>query len=103
MADVIEQVVGDKLEEQGRDDRVLSMDEAVAYLGNLPIETLRNLVKKKRIGHVKLGRTTAFNREQLDEYIDAHTVQTVDLPWGLTEQSLRTIREGRSPRARKVP
>ena len=88
----------DALEPSG----LLSEEAAAAYLGDLPLTTLRNLVRRKQIEHVKIGRTTSFKREHLDAYIDAHTVKTIDLPWGLTESSLRTIREGRPAGRRRT-
>lgn len=75
---------------------LLTEEEAAAYLGGLAITTLKNLVRAKRIGHVKVGRKTAFKTEQLDTYIDAHTVAPQENPWGLTDAAVQSIRGARS-------
>jgi excisionase family DNA binding protein len=79
-------------------DQLLNEEEAAEYLGKLPLTTLRNLVRKKHIDHVKIGRSTGVKREHLDAYIDAHTVRAVENPWGMTDGALQAVRSGRTRR-----
>lgn len=79
----------------------LNAEQAAEYLGGAPITatTVKALARKKQIGHIKVGRTVVFPTAALDAYIEAHTVQPVENPWGLTDSSLRAVREARSKRA----
>lgn len=84
--------------EQDEQQRNLSIEEAALYIGgrDFPVQTLRNLVRRKKIGFVRIGRELAFKREQLDAYVEAHTVQAVSNPWGLTDSAARDLRAGRA-------
>lgn len=74
---------------------LLTYEQAVEYLGDLPLTTLKNLVKRKQIEHVRIGRSVAFKQEHLDAYIDAHTVKPHENPWGLTDGALRNLQASR--------
>lgn len=78
----------------------LNAEQAADYLGGDPItaKTVKALARAKRIGHIKIGRTTVFPVAALDAYIEAHTVQPQENPWGLTDAALRTVRDGRATR-----
>ena len=76
----------------------LNAEQAAEYLGGPPItaNTVKALARRQQIGHVKVGRTTVFPVAALDAYIEAHTVQPVENPWGLTDHALATVRNGRA-------
>jgi excisionase family DNA binding protein len=78
----------------------LNAEDAAKYLGGPPItaETVKGLARRKQIGYVKVGRATVFPTAALDAYIEAHTVQPEENPWGLTDAALRTVRNGRTDR-----
>lgn len=78
----------------------LNAEQAAEYLGGAPITatTVKALARRKQLGHIKVGRTTVFPITALDAYIQAHTVEPAENPWGLTDGALRTVRSGRSKR-----
>jgi excisionase family DNA binding protein len=78
----------------------LNAEQAAEYLGGDPITatTVKALARRKQIGHIKVGRTTVFPIAALDAYIAEHTIAPVENPWGLTDSSLRHVRDGRATR-----
>jgi excisionase family DNA binding protein len=61
--------------ESGVPDRPLTLIDAAEYL-QLPIKTVRQLCKSKRISHAKLHyRAIMFRREDLDTYLANRTVR----------------------------
>jgi len=82
---------------------ILNAEEAATYLRITPA-ALTRLSRQGRIGYVKSGRARTYPLAALRAYIEAHTVQPVENPYGLTDASLQRIREGRALRSgeRKV-
>jgi excisionase family DNA binding protein len=54
--------------------RLLDIREVSAYTG-LATKTLYTMVSQRRIPFVKLGRLTKFDREELDRWINRHSVK----------------------------
>ncbi len=54
--------------------KLLTIDEASEYLGISKL-TLYGWVSARRLGFVKVGRLVKFKQEQLDRWIDQHTVK----------------------------
>ncbi|MBW4043332.1 MAG: helix-turn-helix domain-containing protein [Acidobacteria bacterium] len=81
--------------------RLLSKEEAAAYLGGVPVtvKTVEGLVRRREVAFVKVGRAVVFTQAALDAYIAAHTVQPAPNAWGLTDASLKHIRAGRATRS----
>lgn len=85
------------------DGRLLSKEEAVAYLGGDPItvRTIDGLVRRREIGFLKIGRAVVFPRSALETYVREHTVKPEPTPWGLTPTALSRVRSDRAaPRRR---
>lgn len=74
----------------------LSLEEAARYLGVRDEKTVQGLVRRREIAFVKAGRETVVPRAALDRYLVDHLMPVEERPWGLTEQSLRHVREGRA-------
>lgn len=74
-----------------------SLEEAAEYLRLTP-EAIVRLARAKKLGSIKIGRTRTFPREALEEFAAANTVKAEPNAWGLTDSSLRGIREGRTTR-----
>ncbi len=55
-------------------NRLLTMDEASEYLGISKL-TLYGWVSARRLGFVKVGRLVKFKQQDLDKWIDQHTVK----------------------------
>ena len=53
--------------------KLLTMDEASEYLGISKL-TLYGWVSARKIGFVKIGRLVKFKQQDLDQWIDRHTV-----------------------------
>ncbi len=54
--------------------KLLTMDEASEYLGISKL-TLYGWVSARKLGFVKVGRLVKFKPEQLDKWIEQHTVK----------------------------
>ena len=54
--------------------RLLTMDEASEYLGISKL-TLYGWVSARKLGFVKVGRLVKFKQQDLDKWIDQHTVK----------------------------
>ena len=54
--------------------KLLTMDEAAAYLG-LRKSTLYESISKKHVEHIRVGRLVKFQVKHLDRYIAQHTVK----------------------------
>ena len=54
--------------------KLLTMDEASEYLGISKL-TLYGWVSARKLGFVKVGRLVKFKQEQLDKWIEQHTVK----------------------------
>lgn len=82
----------------------LSAEAAASYMGGAPItaQTMLSLARRKKIGHLKVGRAVVFPLSALDAYVAEHTVQPVENPWGLTDAALTHVRADRSSRARRA-
>jgi hypothetical protein len=80
----------------------LSKADAAVYLGGGAIteRTMDGLVRRRLIGHAKVGRATVFPRAALDAYLAGQTTAPAPNPWGLTDQALRNVREGRAGKPR---
>jgi excisionase family DNA binding protein len=61
-------------------DRLLTLDEAAEVLGTKPRFT-RRLVAERRIRFTRVGRHIRIPESALREYIDAGTVQPVNVRW----------------------
>src|SRR5438132_13317218 len=59
--------------------KLLTMDEASEYLGISKL-TLYGWVSARKLGFVKIGRLVKFKQEDLDQWIDRHTVKARRLP-----------------------
>ena len=55
-------------------NNLLTMDEAPEYSGIL-ILTLYGWASARKLGYVKIGRLVKFKQDQLDAWIDQHTVK----------------------------
>ena len=55
-------------------DKLLNMDEASAFLG-IKKSTLYQMVMRKAIAHIKLGKLTRFRPEDLQAYINKNLVE----------------------------
>lgn len=60
--------------------RLLNIEQASQYTG-LSVHTLYAMTSQRRIPHVKVGRLTKFDLEQLDKWIKQQTVMPVP-KWG---------------------
>lgn len=82
----------------------LSAADAATYMGGAPItaQTMLSLARRKKIGHLKVGRATVFPLPALDAYIAEHTVSPIENPWGLTDAALTHVRADRSSRTRRA-
>ena len=67
--------------------KLLTMDEASEYLGVSKL-TLYGWVSARKLAFVKVGRLVRFKQEQLDKWIDQHTVKA--------REEIQELREGRS-------
>ena len=76
---------------------VNSAQETADYL-KLDLPVLVRLARAKKIGSIKEGRTRTFPRAAVLEYVESHTVKASPNPWGLSDSSLASIRDGRSTR-----
>ena len=56
-------------------NRLLTMDEASEYLGISKL-TLYGWVSARKLGFVKVGRLVKFKQQDLDKWIDQHTVKS---------------------------
>lgn len=54
--------------------RLITIVEAAEYLG-VTERTMRNLVYRRELAHVKVGRATRFDLRELDRYIGAQTIE----------------------------
>ena len=54
--------------------RLMTVQEASTYLA-VPVPSLYTKVFQRRIRFVRLGRSIRFDRRDLDQLIDAHTVE----------------------------
>ena len=54
--------------------RLLNIQHVAVYTG-LSVHTLYTMVSQRRIPFVKLGRSTRFDREEIDRWITAHAVK----------------------------
>ncbi len=54
--------------------KLLTMDEASEYLGISKL-TLYGWVSARKVAFVKVGRLVKFRQDQLDRWIDQHTVK----------------------------
>ncbi len=54
--------------------RLLTMDETSEYLGISKL-TLYGWVSARKLGFVKVGRLVKFKQQDLDKWIDQHTVK----------------------------
>ena len=54
--------------------RLLTMDEASEYLGISKL-TLYGWVSARKLGFVKVGRLVKFKQQDLEKWIDQHTVK----------------------------
>lgn len=54
--------------------RLLTIDEASEYLGISKL-TLYGWVSARKLGFVKVGRLVKFKQQDLDKWIDQHTVK----------------------------
>ena len=54
--------------------KLLTMDEASEYLGISKL-TLYGWVSARKLGFVKVGRLVKFKQQDLDKWIDQHTVK----------------------------
>lgn len=57
-------------------NRLLNMDEASHLLG-IKKSTLYDMVMRKRIAHVKVGRLTKFTLNDIQAYIDKNKVEPI--------------------------
>jgi excisionase family DNA binding protein len=55
-------------------NNLLTIDEAAKYLGISKL-TLYGWVSARKVGFIKVGRLVKFKQEQLDKWIDEHTVK----------------------------
>lgn len=56
--------------------KLLNMDEAAQYLG-IRKSTLYDMVMRKRIGYVKVGRLNKFTLDDIQAYINKNKVEPV--------------------------
>ncbi|BCQ03613.1 helix-turn-helix domain-containing protein [Cutibacterium avidum] len=61
-------------------ERLLTIDEAAAYLGTVP-RFLRRLVAERRIRFVRVGKYIRFPESALAEFVAAGTVAPVIRGW----------------------
>lgn len=61
--------------------RFLDVSEVAEYLG-LAEQTVYKMVSERRIPFVKMGRRTKFDREQLDRWIRANSMEPIPLKRG---------------------
>lgn len=54
--------------------KLLTMNEASEYLGISKL-TLYGWVSERKLGFIKVGRLVKFKQEQLDRWIEQHTVK----------------------------
>ena len=54
--------------------KLLTMDEASEYLGISKL-TLYGWVSARKVAFVKVGRLVKFKQDQLDKWIDQHTIK----------------------------
>lgn len=54
--------------------KLLTIDEASEYLGISKL-TLYGWVSARKVAFVKVGRLVKFKQDQLDKWIDQHTVK----------------------------
>jgi hypothetical protein len=76
----------------------LNADAAATYLGDIKPSTLINLARQKKIAHGRFNRQIRFRLDHLKAYADAHIVPAETNPWGMTDQAVNSIRNGRSGR-----
>ncbi len=57
--------------------KLLTMDEASVYLGVSKL-TLYGWVSARKLSYIKVGRLVKFKQDQLDKWIDQHTVKGGD-------------------------
>jgi excisionase family DNA binding protein len=55
-------------------NNLLTMDEAAKYLGISKL-TLYGWVSARKLSYVKIGRLVKFKQNQLDAWIDQHTIR----------------------------
>ena len=55
-------------------NNLLTMDEAAKYLGISKL-TLYGWVSARKLSYVKIGRLVKFKQDQLDAWIDQHTIK----------------------------
>ena len=56
--------------------KLLTMDQASEYLGVSKL-TLYGWVSARKLTFIKVGRLVKFKQDQLDKWIDPHTVRVV--------------------------
>ena len=84
-------------------DDVSSLEAAAGYLKLTP-EKLRRMAHEKKVGHIRAGRQYLFPREALETYIKENTVERLPPsvnPWGISDSSLRRLREEDRQRQRR--
>ena len=57
--------------------RLLNVREAAQYLG-LEVDTVYKKSRLREIPCVKVGRALRFDVKALEQYIEQHTIQTID-------------------------
>jgi hypothetical protein len=97
MTDIEEAIRDIVRDEMTRGAAALSKAQA-EYLGGAPIteKTLEALVRRREIGFLKIGRATVFPVAALRDYVEKHTLQPKENPWGLTDAGMQRIRADRA-------
>ena len=60
------------------DRQLLRIADAAKLLGNMPISTLEKLTSKKKIAHVKIGRSVYFDTADLWAWIERQKIPSRD-------------------------
>lgn len=72
---------------------VATLQETADYL-RITTNKLRSLALKHKIGALKQGREYTFPKAAVEAYVERNTTPVVaPNPWGLTDRSLKRIRE----------
>lgn len=56
-------------------DGFISIEEASAFLGGMPLQTIRWKVAQREIPAYKVGRGMVFDPKELREYVKRHPVR----------------------------
>lgn len=87
-----------------RQARRLSAEQAAPVLG-VSVYMVRSLIRQRRLPYYRVGRRIVLDRDDLEQYLQAHRVETrarsIDLPRGDIDTTAALHKRQASPAVRR--